>query len=126
MVTRRAQSFGTPRASPRFALEEVELAGHRIPAEEMTIALLLSAGRDPEQFPNPDRLDITRSPNRHISFGFGIHFCVGAPLARLEATVAFPILLERLPRLRLAVPSSELRWRNNLLIHGMERLPLAF
>ena len=113
-------------STPRFALEELELAGHRIPAEQMIVALLLSTGRDPEQFPEPDRLDITRTPNRHIAFGFGIHFCVGAPLARLEAAVAFPILLERMPRLRLAVPSSELLWRNNLLIHGMEKLPLAF
>ncbi|HEX8706221.1 MAG TPA: cytochrome P450 [Myxococcaceae bacterium] len=112
--------------TPRFALEELEFAGQRIPAEEMIVSLLLSTGRDPEQFTDPDRLDLTRSPNRHIAFGFGMHFCVGAPLARLEASIAFPILLERLPKVRLAVPASELRWRNNLLMHGMEKLPLAF
>jgi cytochrome P450 PksS len=112
--------------TPRFALGDIELGGQRIPAEQMIVASPLSAGRDAEQFPEPDRLDLTRTPNRHISFGFGIHFCVGAPLARLEAMVALPILLERLPRLRFAVEPSELRWRNNMLIHGMEKLPLAF
>lgn len=110
----------------RFALRDVEFQGQRIPAGEMIMASLLSANHDPEQFAEPERFDITRTPNRHIAFGSGIHFCLGAPLARLEAQLALPLLLERLPRLRFAEDPSTLRWRPGLLIHGLERLPVAF
>jgi cytochrome P450 PksS len=113
-------------STSRFALQDIEFGGQLIPAEEMVVASLLSTGRDAEQFPEPDRFDINRTHNRHIAFGFGIHFCIGAPLARLEASVAIPILLERLPKLRFAVEPSELRWRSGILIHGLEKLPLAF
>ncbi len=113
-------------STSRFALQDLEFGGQVIPAEEMVVASLLSTGRDGEQFSEPDRFDITRAPNRHIAFGFGIHFCIGAPLARLEAAVALPILLERLPRLRFGVEPSTLRWRSGILIHGLEKLPLAF
>lgn len=110
----------------RFALEDTEFLGQLIPAGQMIMASLLSANHDPEQFAEPERFDITRSPNRHLSFGAGLHFCLGAPLARLEAMIAINLLLQRLPRLRFAVDPSTLRWRTGLLIHGLERLPIAF
>jgi cytochrome P450 PksS len=87
---------------------------------------LMAADHDPEQFPEPERFDITREPNRHIAFGLGIHFCLGAPLARLEATLALDLLLERMPRLRFGVDPSELRWRDGILVRGLRHLPVAF
>ncbi len=75
---------------------EVELGGQRIPAEQLVLAWTASANRDPAQFQNPDRFDIEREPNRHLAFGHGIHYCVGAPLARLEARIALPMMLEQL------------------------------
>ncbi|WNG30413.1 cytochrome P450 [Cystobacter fuscus] len=110
----------------RWALQDTELHGQVIPAGEAVLASLMAADHDPAQFPEPERFDITREPNRHIAFGFGIHFCLGAPLARLEATVALNLLLERMPRLRLAVDERELRWREGILVHGLQRLPVAF
>ncbi len=110
----------------RFALQDTEFRGQLIPAGEMIMASVLSANRDPEQFDAPDQLELTRTPNRHIAFGSGSHFCLGAPLARLEALIALPLLLERMPRLRFAEEPSTLRWRGGLLIHGLERLPVSF
>jgi cytochrome P450 PksS len=109
----------------RFVLQDTGFLGQTIPAGEMIMASVLSANHDPEQFTEPERFDITRTPNRHLAFGSGIHFCVGAPLARMEAMIAINLLLERLPRLRLAVEPSMLRWRTGLLIHGLEQLPVA-
>lgn len=109
----------------RFVLQDADFLGHTIPAGEMIMASVLAANHDPEQFTEPERFDITRTPNRHLAFGSGIHFCVGAPLARMEAMIAINLLLERLPRLRLAVDPSTLRWRTGLLIHGLEQLPVA-
>lgn len=85
----------------RRTTTEVELDGVRIPADQMVAPWLASANRDPSQFPDPDRFDIGRDPNRHLAFGHGIHFCVGAPLTRLEARIALPMLLEQLPDLRV-------------------------
>ncbi|QRO02422.1 cytochrome P450 [Archangium violaceum] len=110
----------------RWAAQDAEFHGQVIPRGETILASLLSADHDPEQFPEPERFDITREPNRHIAFGFGIHFCLGAPLARLEATIAINLLLERLPRLRFGVDPSELRWRDGILVRGLQRLPVAF
>jgi cytochrome P450 len=110
----------------RWATQDTEFRGQVIQAGEGVLASLLAANHDPEQFPEPERFDITREPNRHIAFGFGTHFCLGAPLARLEATIAINLLLERLPRLRLAVDESALRWREGILVHGLQRLPVAF
>lgn len=110
----------------RWAHGDVEWRGQTIPAGEGVFASLLSADHDPEQFPEPERFDITREPNRHIAFGFGIHFCLGAPLARLEGTIAINLLLERLPRLRLGADPAALKWRDGILIHGLHNLPVAF
>jgi cytochrome P450 PksS len=84
-----------------------------------------SANRDPERFENPEKFDISRSPNRHISFGFGIHFCLGAPLARLEGQIAFNALLKRFPYIELAVASDEMKWRKNAFLRGLESLPVS-
>lgn len=113
-------------SSVRFALEDCEIAGTRVPAGEAVCAGILSANRDPAEFPDPDRLDLTRAPNRHIAFGFGIHFCLGAPLSRLEGAVAFPTLLRRLPDLRLAVDPASLRWSDRLLLRGLQSMPVTF
>ena len=110
-------------ATVRVALGDIELRGTVIPKGQRVFPLLTAASRDPEQFPEPDRLEITRAPNRHLAFGYGIHFCVGAPLARLEAQVAIPTLLRRLPDLRLAdeVPV----WKETFLLRGLQRLAVT-
>jgi len=83
-----------------------------------------SANRDPSRFADPDRLELGRDASGHVAFGHGIHYCLGAPLARLEGEVAFGALLSRFPSLALAVPESSLRWRPSSLIHGLETLPV--
>jgi cytochrome P450 len=79
----------------RITTKETTLGGHTIEAGQLVSPWLGSANRDPEQFPNPETFDITRTPNRHVAFGHGIHFCVGAPLSRLEAKIALTMLLDR-------------------------------
>lgn len=108
----------------RFAAEDVEVAGTVIPQGSLVFAVIASANRDERQFPNPDVLDITREPNRHLSFGQGIHFCLGAALARLEGQIAISALLDRTREMRLAVPSEALRWRAGLVLRGLEALPV--
>jgi cytochrome P450 PksS len=113
-------------ATERYAREDVSMGGATIPRGEMVYLVIASANRDERQFANPDALDIAREPNRHLSFGLGAHFCLGAPLARLEGQIAIGTLLRRLPDLRLAVAPSRLRWRHGLLLRGLEALPLRF
>ncbi len=113
-------------ATHRFASEDIDMYDVTIPQGEMVLLMIGSANRDEQHFVNPDQLDLTRNPNRHLAFGMGVHYCLGAPLARLEAQVAFPILLERLPDLRLAVPEDQLEWRNSILVRGMEAMPVAY
>ncbi len=110
----------------RYALEEVTIAGVTIARGETVYAVLASANRDERQFERPDDLDIGREPNRHLAFGQGVHYCVGAPLARLEAQIAINMLLRRFPDLRLAVPPQALRRRPALGLRGLVSLPLAF
>lgn len=110
----------------RFARHDLELHGQRINAWEALRVDFLAADRDPEQFPEPDRFDIGRTPNKHLGFGHSAHFCLGAPLARLEACIAFEVLLERLPGVRLAVPPEQLTWRSSAQARGLVSLPLAF
>jgi cytochrome P450 len=86
--------------------------------------VLAAANRDPERFPDPDRLDLCRQDNRHVAFGWAAHFCLGAALARIEAQIAFEMLLRRLPNLRL--DSIAPAWRCNLDLRGLESLPVTF
>ena len=112
-------------ATDRFTLEPVEIGGVTIPAREWVLCVTSSANRDPERFGDPDRLDLARDAGGHVAFGHGIHYCLGAPLARLEGEVAFGALLDRFPRLALAADPSSLRWRQSSLIHGLETLPVS-
>lgn len=112
-------------ATERFAREDVVFKDVLIARGEQVMAVLGSANRDEEQFVDPDTLDITREPNRHLAFGQGIHYCLGAPLARLEGQIAITTLLRRMPKLRLAVAPEQLRWRRGLIIRGLEKLPVA-
>jgi cytochrome P450 len=108
----------------RIAPEDVEIGGKLIRKGQAVLAVMAAANRDPDQFSNPDSLDFTRSENRHLAFGWAAHFCFGAPLARLEAQIAFPTVLRRLKNLRLN--TSELKWRFNLGLRGLTELPCSF
>ena len=96
----------------------MEIAGATIPRGALVYLVIASANRDGAQFSNPDRLDLSREPNRHLSFGQGIHYCLGAPLARLEGQIAINTLLRRAPGLRLAVSPEDLRWRRGMVLRG--------
>jgi cytochrome P450 len=111
-------------ATERFTLEPVEIGGVTIPAREWVLCATASANRDPDRFPGADTLDVGRDAGGHVAFGHGIHFCLGAPLARLEGEVAFGALLSRFPSLSLAADPATLRWRRSSLIHGLETLPV--
>jgi cytochrome P450 len=113
-------------ATQRYAREDITIAGVTIPRGEQVMAVIASANRDAAQFENPDTLDITRENNKHLSFGQGIHYCVGAPLARLEGHIALNTLLAHMPNLRLNVPAESLRWRSGLTFRGLEALPVTF
>ena len=111
-------------ATDRFTLEPVEIGGVTIPAREWVLCVTSSANLDPSRFPDAERLDVARDAGGHLAFGHGIHYCVGAPLARLEGEVAFGALLSRFPSLALGADASALRWRPSSLIHGLETLPV--
>ena len=101
-------------ATFRFAAEPVEIGGVRISRGDLVLVALSSANRDPSRFGDPDRLDVGRDSSGHLAFGHGIHYCLGAPLARLEAEIAFSHLLARFGSMRLAVPAGSLRWRPSI------------
>ncbi len=113
-------------ATERYAREDITIAGITIPRGALVFAVIASANRDERQFANPDTLDIRRQPNRHLAFGQGAHYCVGAPLARLEGQIAINTLMRRSRELRLAVAPGAVRWRRGLALRGLEALPLAF
>jgi cytochrome P450 len=113
-------------ATERYAREDLTIAGVTIPRGEIVFAVLASANRDERQFERPDELNLTREPNRHLAFGLGVHYCLGAPLARLEGQIAINTLLRRVPDLRLARPVSALRRRPGLVLNGLKALPVAF
>jgi cytochrome P450 len=113
-------------ATERFATEEVELSGVKIAPGDLVFAAIASANRDENQFADSDALDITREPNRHLAFGQGIHFCLGASLARLEGQTAIKTLLARTSDLRVAVDPTALRWRSGLILRGLKSLPVSF
>jgi cytochrome P450 len=107
----------------RLAPDDVELGGRRIGKRQAVIAVMGAANRDPERFPDPDRLDLGREDNRHLAFGWGAHFCFGAPLARIEGQLALDALLRRFSR--IALEPAPIAWRHNLGLRGLEALPLA-
>jgi cytochrome P450 len=109
----------------RFATREVELHGQAIPPRGMVLAMIGSANRDPRHFPQAGRFDITRNPNPHLAFGHGVHFCLGAPLARLEASIALTDLFTRLPGLARA-STDPWQPRRALHVHGPTSLPIRF
>jgi cytochrome P450 len=108
----------------RLAPEDVELGGKLIRKRQAAIAVMAAGNRDPERFPDPDRFDITRLDNRHLSFGWAAHFCFGAALARIEGQVAFEMMLRRMPKLQLA--PQPLAWRTNLGLRGLIALEVTF
>ncbi|HLZ70280.1 MAG TPA: cytochrome P450 [Dehalococcoidia bacterium] len=112
-------------ATVRLTTEDTELRRQAMKAGQVVIVWLASANRDADEFPNPDTFDIARSPNRHLSFGQGIHFCLGAPLARLEAAIALDEIGRRLPNLRRA-DAAPLEQVPGFIMHGVKHLPLAF
>ena len=114
---------GPVQRTARFTTVDVEIGGRAIDKGAMVVTAIGAANRDPAQFPDPDRLDLGRVDNRHIAFGFGIHFCLGAPLARLEGQVALGTLARRLPALALATDTVE--WRESQVLRGLKALPVT-
>lgn len=112
-------------ATERFAREDVAIAGVTIPRGSLVFAVLASANRDESQFADPDKLDLRREPNKHLSFGLGTHYCLGAALARLEGQIAISTLLRRTSAIQLAVAPDRLRWRRGLVLRGLEALPIT-
>jgi len=115
---------GPVQRTARIPSEDITIGGQTIGKGEMVMPFLGAADRDPTQFPEPDRLDITRADNRHIAFGMGIHFCLGAPLARMEGQIAINTLLARLPKVALATDRPQ--FRQSLTLRGLQALPVSF
>ena len=113
-------------APARVTSEEVQIGDVTIPAGEAVIPLYGTANRDPSVFTDPDRFDVTRAATNHLSFGFGVHHCIGAQLARMELQEAFRGLLGRMPGLRLAVPADQIRFKHGMAVHSVCELPVAW
>jgi cytochrome P450 len=120
--------FDSPveRTITRWVAADTELGGQALERGDLVIAVVGSANRDDAQFPDADSLDLARAENRHVGFGRGPHYCLGAPLARLETEIALTTLLERLPNLRLAIAEDELYWRPIPLFRSLASLPVAW
>ncbi len=108
----------------RIATESFELRGQRFEPGQVVLAALAAANRDPEVFPDPDRFDVTRQPNRHLAFGQGIHYCLGAPLAVVEARIAFESLLRRMPEPEAAFEAPD--WGQSFVLRGLKSLPVTY
>jgi pimeloyl-[acyl-carrier protein] synthase len=108
----------------RLASEDMLLGGKKIHKRQAVIAVFAAANRDPERFPDPDKLDLRRTDNRHVAFAWGAHYCFGAPLARIEGQIAFETMLRRLPNIQLE--PQELVWRENLGLRGLKSLFVTF
>ncbi|MEW2549890.1 cytochrome P450 [Streptomyces sp. NPDC047002] len=113
-------------ATWRYATEPLTIGGRCVAVGDPVLVVLAAADRDPERFAAPDTLDLARRDNQHLGYGHGIHYCLGAPLARLEGRTALTALLTRLPGLRLAAEPAELRWRGGLIMRGLRTLPVRF
>jgi cytochrome P450 PksS len=113
-------------STERYAREDVTIQGVTIPRGELTFGVIGSANRDETVFEHPNTLDLTRENNKHLAFGQGIHYCLGAPLARLEGQIAINTLLQRMPTLCLKGSVESLRWRPSLILRGLDALPVGF
>jgi cytochrome P450 PksS len=111
-------------ATERYAREDVELAGVTIPRGALVLVAIVSANADEARFPEPERLNVARGESRHLAFGLGPHYCLGAPLARMEGRIALAGLIRCFPNLRLAVPVEQLRWRPGVSLRGLVSLPV--
>lgn len=110
----------------RFAARETNWRGFTMQAGDVVLASLLSANRDPAHFSEPDQFDITRDPNKHLAFGYGIHYCLGGPLARFVGGIAISTLIDRIPTLALALPPDQLEWADHIQFHSLKALPVKF
>jgi cytochrome P450 len=119
--------YGSPlqMATERYTTADVEVGGVTIPRGALVYVVLASANRDDAAFAEAARFDVGRQPNRHLAFGHGIHYCLGAPLARLEGQIAIRMLLDRFGRIELEAPRTTLRWRRGLVLRGLESLPVT-
>lgn len=113
-------------STERYARQDFTIHNITIPRGELVLGVIGSANRDESIFENSDCLNLTRKSNKHLSFGHGIHFCMGAPLARMETQIAINTLLRKFPRIRLKKSKESLRWRSSLILRGLEELPLKF
>jgi len=113
-------------SSPRWASEDIPMHGKVISKGEMVFVSLIGADTDPQQFADPEVLNILRQEHQHVAFGKGIHYCLGAPLARLEGQIAIGTLLQRLPNLRQEPPAAQLTWTQNPILRGLTSLPVTF
>jgi cytochrome P450 len=109
----------------RIPTATTNVGGTELAAGSLAFVLLAAANRDPAHFPHPENFDVGREPNEHVSFGEGIHFCLGAPLARLEGAIAIESMLEKFPRLQLANPSAQLEYRGSMALRGLSELRLS-
>jgi pimeloyl-[acyl-carrier protein] synthase len=114
---------GPVQRTARIPSEDIVIGGHKIPAGDMVMPFIGAADRDPAHFAEPDRLDLGRTENRHVAFGLGIHFCLGAPLARVEGQIALNTLVQRFPKLALATDTPE--FRQSLTLRGLKSLPVT-
>lgn len=113
-------------STTRWVRQDIQYKGHQMKRGDIMRVVLASANRDDSKFNSPQRLDLTREENRHLAFGFGIHYCLGAPLARLEGVIGLKTLFKRYPNLTLDCHINELQWRLGVLFRGLERLPLRW
>jgi cytochrome P450 len=113
-------------AFPRFAKRDTQIGGHPVSAGDMVVCSLSGANRDVAFGPDAERMNPDREAGSHVAFGYGVHHCVGAQLARREMALAYPALLRRFPTLRLAVPEAELPYRPFSIVYGVDGLPVAW
>ncbi|GIM88008.1 cytochrome P450 family protein [Salinispora arenicola] len=124
-VVEEAMRFDSPvQIAVRHSTEPVEIAGQAIPSGALILVSLLWANRDPDRFTEPEVFRVDRQDNPQLGFGYGFHHCIGAPLARMEGTVAIGTVIRRFPALRLAHPASSLTWRASMVMHGLTALPV--
>lgn len=124
-IDEMARFDGSVPRSWRLTKEEMEIAGHKIPAGQLVMPMLASANRDESVFGNPDDFDINRDSRKHLAFGKGVHVCLGAPLARVEGQEIINQLLDKFDAIELAVNSNELKWRKDIALRGLVELPVA-